>query len=259
MSATPLRATLEAGEAAVGAKCVSRTPLFVEVLGGLGFDFVWVDFEHGGPSAADAERLAGLVRAAEVAGTDLLVRVPDTNPAVVRKVLDTGVRTVLVPRIESPGPLRRAVSASRFTYDGEPGERGMAGARARRWGAAGEGYPDREDAETTVGTMIETAAAVEAIDDLLDVPELGFCFVGPGDLAVSLGHPGQPDHPDVRDAIDRVREACLAREVPVGRVRGDAEAALAAIEAGDQVVRIGSDIGAARAVLEARLSAVREG
>ena len=259
MSPTPIRASLEAGEAVVGARCVSRAPLFVEVLGGLGFDFVWIDFEHGGPSAMDATRLEHLTRAADAAGTDLLVRVPGADPHVIRKVLDTGVRSVLVPRVEGAGAVHRAVAASRFVHDGGPGERGMASGRANAWGADSEGYAEREDAEVTVGVMIENRSAVEAIDDILAVPDLGFCFVGPADLSVSLGHPQERDHPDVQAAIETVREACLEANVPVGRIRNDAAAAREAIAAGDRLVRVGSDVGATRAVLGDRLDGIRGG
>ena len=257
MPPTPIRPALEAGEAVVGARCVSRSPLFVEVLGGLGFDFVWIDFEHGGPSATDADRLEHLTRAAEVAGTDLLVRVPGPEPHVVRKVLDAGVRTVLVPRVEGAGEVHRAVAASRFEHDGGPGERGMASGRANAWGADSEGYAEREDAEVTVGVMLEKRAAVEAIDDILAVPDLGFCFVGPADLSVSLGHPGERDHPDVRAAIQTVREACLEADVPVGRIRNSAGAARDAIAEGDRLVRVGSELAATRTVLGERLEVVR--
>lgn len=257
MAPSPIRAPLETGEAVVGARCVSRSPLFVEILGDLGFDFVWVDFEHGGPSATDAERLEHLTRAADVAGTDLLVRVPGPEPHVIRKVLDTGVRTVLVPRVEGAGEVHRAVAASRFEYDGGAGERGMAGGRANVWGAESEGYVEREDAEVTVGVMLEKRSAVEAIDDILAVPELGFCFVGPADLSVSLGHPEERDHPDVRAAIEAVREACLEAGVPVGRIRNSAGAAREAIADGDQLVRIGSEVSATRTVLGDRLEVVR--
>lgn len=256
MPPTPIRPSLEADEAVVGARCVSRTPLFVEVLGRLGFDFVWIDFEHGGPSAMDAERLEHLTRAADVAGTDLLVRVPGPEPHVIRKVLDAGVRTVLVPRVEGAGQVHRAVAASRFEHDGGPGERGMASGRANAWGADAEGYVEREDAAVTVGVMIETRGAVEAIDDILAVPDLGFCFVGPADLSVSLGHPGERDHEAVRSAIERVREACLEAGVPVGRIRNSAGAALEAIEAGDRLVRVGSEVAATRTVLGDRLDTI---
>lgn len=259
MTRTHIGPALAAGDVVIGVRSVARSPLHVEVFGGLGFDFVWVDFEHGGPSAMDAQVTEHLTRAADAAGTDLLVRVPGAEPHVIRKVLDAGVRTVLVPRVEGAGEVHRAVAASRFVYDGGAGGRGMASGRANVWGAESDGYVEREDAETTVGVMVETRAAVETIEDILAVPELGFCFIGPADLSVSLGHPGERDHPDVQDAIETVRVACLEAGVPVGRIRNGADAARDAIAAGDQLVRVGGEVSAAREVLGQRLGAIREG
>jgi 2-dehydro-3-deoxyglucarate aldolase len=83
--------------------------LLVEVFGDLGLDFVWLDFEHTGPSAYDSKVFENLTRAAEGAGTELLVRTPSGDPEIIRKILDTGVRNLLIPRIETAEEVKRAV------------------------------------------------------------------------------------------------------------------------------------------------------
>ena len=251
------RATIEAGGVVLGARTATLSPTVIEAYGGLGLDFVWVDLEHTGPSPQDAPALEGLTRAADVAGIDLLVRVPTGDPAEIRKVLDAGVRNVLVPRIESAAEVRQAVRATRFVYEGEPGDRGLASSRANAWGAA-EGYAEAADATVCLGVMIETAEAADAIHDVLSVPGLGFVFVGPSDLSVQLGHPGEKTHPDVVDRIAAIREACLDAGVPLGALAHDPERAVAAIEEGCQVVRIGGDLEAVRATIGDRLAAIRE-
>jgi 2-dehydro-3-deoxyglucarate aldolase len=105
--------------------------------------------------------------------------------------------------------------------------------------------------------MIETAAAVENVEELAAVPELGFAFVGPADLSVSLGHPFEKDHPEVRDAIETVREACLDADVPLGWVTDDTDDAADAIERGYRLLRIGDEVASARSVLGSRLDALR--
>ena len=140
---THVRDALEVGEVALGARTSTYSPAAVEVFGGLGLDFVWIDLEHGGPSADDAGAIEALVRAAESAGVEPLVRLPTGEGYLVRSVLDAGVRTVLVPRVETAAEVREAVAAARFTQDGAPGTRGSASGRASDWGAKPGDYVER--------------------------------------------------------------------------------------------------------------------
>jgi 2-dehydro-3-deoxyglucarate aldolase len=248
------KAGLESGGRVFGARANSFSPDLVEVYGGLGLEFAWLDIEHGGPSATDAARLDHLVRAATVGGTDLMVRLPSNDPAVVRKVLDTGVRTVVVPRVETADDLRRAAKAAVYTYDDGPGERGVAHARGSSWGADLD--TDREDASVLVGAMIENRTAVENIEEILSVPGLGFAYLGPGDLAVSLGYPGESDHPEVREAIETARETCVEAGVPIGVSATSVDGAREAIDAGHRIVRLGDEMEAVRELVGGRLDAV---
>ena len=252
-----VRTTIEAGDAVLGARATTLEPLVVEVYGALGLDFVWIDLEHTGPSAFDAPALEALSRAGDAAGIELLVRVPSGEPALVRTVLDAGVRTILVPRVESADDVRPAISASRFSYDGTPGTRGAAAARTNTWGAR-DRDPAREDADVLVGAMIESETAVENAAEILAVPELGFVFLGPSDLSISLGLSFQTDHPDVRDALKRARSAALSAGVPVGCIANDVETARTALDDGFQLLRIGDEIEAARTVLGDRLAGIRQ-
>ena len=255
---TRIRDAVTAGEAALGARTLTRAPAMIELLGRLGLDFVWIDLEHGGPAADDAGAIADYVRAAEAGGIEPLVRLPSGEGQVIRKVLDAGVRTVLIPRVESAEEVRRAVKAARFVHDGAPGERGSASGRAANWGAKPADYAAHEDATTTVGVMMENTAAVDDLDDILAVPDLGFVFIGPGDLSVSMGHPLETGHPEVVGTIESVREACLDAGVPVGRIANGVEAGSAAVEAGYGIVRVGGDMAAARQVIGETLAGIRE-
>ncbi|WP_135820162.1 HpcH/HpaI aldolase family protein [Halostella litorea] len=210
-----LRRTLDDGDVALGVLDDTYSPKLVELYGELGLDFVWIDLEHGGPGPRDGDRLEDLLRAADAGGTELLVRLPEPDPTLVRKALDAGVRTLFLSRIETSEEARRAVRAARFEYDGDPGERGFANPRASRWGTA-EDYAATEDEEVVVGVTIENPTAVENIEEILAVPDLGFVFAGPLDLAVSLGHPGEPTHSAVEDAVETVREAAVDAGVPLG-------------------------------------------
>jgi len=254
-----LRRALESDETAFGASAATFSPTVIEVLGAVGLDFVWLDFEHAGPSPYDSTAIEELTRAAETADIELLVRLPKPEPALVRKVLDAGVRTILLPRIETAEQLRPAVEAAYFSYDGDVGDRGVGVGRSGEWAGYVDSFVGGEDSEVLVGTMIENQRAVENIADILSVPQLGFAFVGPADLSMSLsaGDPLADTADDVEAAVDRAREACLDAGVPIGRIRNDAAAAQTAVDKGYQIVRIGGDVGAVRGTLAERLADLR--
>ncbi|WP_254529293.1 HpcH/HpaI aldolase family protein [Natrinema gelatinilyticum] len=210
-----LRESLEAGEVSLGVLDNTYNPTVVELYATMGLDFVWIDLEHGGPSPWDAGQLEGLLRAVEGTDAELLVRVPDSDPTLVRKALDAGVRNVFLPRVGSAAELRAAVRAGRFEYDGEPGRRGMASPRAGRWGLTDD-YVPSEDESVVVGVTVETEDALDDLEAILEVPELGFVFIGPLDLSVSLGHPGEFDHEEVEEAVETIRSAAVEADVPVG-------------------------------------------
>lgn len=248
-----LRSIVEAGDKALGARTVSFSPAMIEVYADIGLDFVWLDFEHMGPSPYDSTVFEHLTRTAETAGIDLLVRLPSSDPHLIWKVLDTNVRSLLIPRIESVAEVRRAMEATRYTYDGEPGNRGAGSGRSNNWGSAGENYPSREDSSVLVGCMIENRQAVQNIDEILNVPELGFAYVGPSDLSISMGHPYKKNHPEVVEAIETIRERCHAHSVPIGRNTGSTSDATEAITDGYQLLRIGDDASTVRQVLGKRV------
>ncbi|GAB7095269.1 2-keto-3-deoxy-L-rhamnonate aldolase [Halolamina litorea] len=209
-----LAATFEGDGVALGVLDNTYSPTLVEFYGELDLDFVWIDLEHGGPDPWDATLMEDLLRAAERTGVELLLRLPDTEPTLVRKALDLGFRNVFLPRVETATEVREAVKSARFHYDGEPGDRGLASPRASRWGLVDD-YTTAEDQETLVGVTVETEESLENLEEILAVPELGFVFVGPLDLSVSLGHPGELDHSEVQEAVETVRSAAVDAGVPV--------------------------------------------
>jgi 2-dehydro-3-deoxyglucarate aldolase len=108
--------------------------------------------------------------------------------------------------------------------------------------------------------MIENQRAIENIEEILSVPQLGFAFVGPADLSMSLsgGDPLADNGAAVSDAIDRTVAACHDAEVPIGRIRNSVEEAQQAVDEGYQIVRIGGDISSVRSTLGERLGALRD-
>lgn len=245
---------LEHDRPVYGINVLSTAPTVVEALADIGLDYVWLDLEHVGPSPYDSEAVAELVRAAELADLEPLVRVPEADQKMINEVVDAGVRTVLVPKVESADEIRRAVSAARFEYDGGPGDRGAPLARSTGWRSADPGFPAAADETVMVGAMIETEAAVAAIDEILSVPELGFAFVGPGDLSVSLGRPLESDHETVAEAVADVEHAADRHDIPLGRIATAPEEIDAAVADGYRVLRVGVDTVAVAETVKRRLA-----
>jgi 2-dehydro-3-deoxyglucarate aldolase len=221
------------------------SPTMIELFGNAGLDFVFVDLEHCGFSPWDSEKLEEYGRAADVSGIDLLVRLPSGeaghHPPLIRKVFDAGIRNVLIPRIDTAEEARRAVEAGKLQYDGEGGKRGIGGGRANDWLGLSEGYVEREDASTQVGVMIENKTAVENLDDILSVPELGFVAIGPADLSVSMGYPGETDAPEVQDVVTEIREKVVSAGVPLTNFGLGKTDLQGMIEDGCQILTLGTD------------------
>lgn len=258
MTDNAFRTALEDGALQLGAGALTCSPMVVESYGRLGMDFVWLDLEHSGVSPTDSTALEELARAADVGGTELVVRVTSADPSIVRKVLDASVRNVVIPRVETAAEVERAVEAARFTREGAPGERGSGLGRANYWGEdVSTDYRQREDDSVMVGVNIENITAVENLEDILGVSDLGFVLLGHQDLSVSMG--ATPDDDAVQEAIRTYRETAAAAGVPYGRSTGpDSDAIEAAVDAGYGMLLVGNELAAVRSVFGDRLDRHRE-
>lgn len=249
MSENTVRERIESGDAVVGTGAATFTPSVVEVYGHIGLDFVWIDLEHSGGAPYDSEMVENLARAADASGTELVVRIPSNDPSMVRKVLDTGVRNIVIPRVKTAEEVARAIKAATFSYDGTPGERGVGFARASIWGERlNPEYPAAEDDTVSVGAMIEHEDAMENLDDILAVPHLGFVFMGHYDLTMSMDLT-DPDEPAVQETIADFQAASRDAGVPFGQsVGSDIDAIRDVLDEGCQIVTVGNEIMAARQV-----------
>jgi len=178
-------------------------PQIVEIIGLAGFDAAFIDMEH---TAFDLHDVTQMVMAAERAGITSIVRTPGFDPAFILRLLDQGVQGIQVPHVSDPAIAREAVKAVRYPPQGE---RGMAaGSRAAEFGkVALLDHMAQSNREILLACMIEDVEAIERIDEIAAVEGVDLLAVGPSDLSRSLGVSGQPDHPRLVAAIDRVREA----------------------------------------------------
>jgi 4-hydroxy-2-oxoheptanedioate aldolase len=176
-------------------------PTLIEVLAAERIDFVYLDGEHGRFSAGDLETAC---LAAERHGLTAIARVPDRTAAAITGFLDRGLLGIVVPHVDTVGDAREAVAA---TYFAPLGQRSFGGGRPH-YGYGGAGSDRRAHlAECNAGTslciMIESASALAAAGEIAALDGVDYLSFGLNDLAQSLGHPGEPDHPEVRAAVAR--------------------------------------------------------
>jgi 4-hydroxy-2-oxoheptanedioate aldolase len=197
MKQNVVKRKLAAGEPVLGLFVPMDSPDLVEMCGYAGLDFVLLDAEHG---PMDAHDLVNMVRAAECGGITPLARVTQPTPQTILRFLDVGVMGVMIPWCQSAAEAEAAVRAAKYHPQGQ---RGIAGTRPAHYGVDVKlaDYVVQANAETMVIVQIETAATLRALPEMVRVPGVDVFFIGPNDLAQSLGHPGRQDEPDVQEAI----------------------------------------------------------
>ena len=192
-----------------------------EILAGAGFDWLVIDAEH---SPNNPLTVLAQLQAAAAYPVQVLVRPPSHDPALIKQYLDAGAQTLLLPLVDDAAQAAALVRAMRYP---PRGIRGVAAslARAARWNGL-PAYVRQADAEVCQVVQGETRLGLENLDAILAVDGVDAVFIGPADLAASLGHLGEAGHPEVRAAI----EDALRRIVAAGKAAGVfvTDAALAA-------------------------------
>jgi 4-hydroxy-2-oxoheptanedioate aldolase len=198
------KARLAAGQPVSVVNPGYTAPGLVELLGRTGFDVIFIDCEHG---PAGWDQVEDMVRAAELCDVTPIVRVQANDGPTITRALDRGAGGVQVPHVNTRVEAEAAVRHAKFA---PIGHRGFAGGRSA-FGEKMSDYTRRANEETMVVVMLEETEALRNLDAILGVAHVDVFFVAPGDLAQSMGRPGQMDHPDVQAAIDdavrRIRAA----------------------------------------------------
>ncbi|MBK9068111.1 MAG: 2,4-dihydroxyhept-2-ene-1,7-dioic acid aldolase [Gemmatimonadetes bacterium] len=205
----PFRSRLRAGERLCGTLLSIHAPEVADLLAGAGFDWLFLDAEHG---AIDPRGVLDLLYAV-ADRTPCLVRVPALEEDWIKRVLDAGADGIIVPQV---GSAAQAEAAVRFAHHPPRGTRGLGTSRANRYGLDLPAYLREVSERVTVVVQAETSQAVAEIESIVRVPGVDAVFVGPFDLSASLGRPGEVTHPEVEGAIRRVREAAAAAGLPAG-------------------------------------------
>lgn len=186
-------------------------PIASEVVAGAGFDWMMVDAEH---APNDLRSILAHLQAASRFPTEVVVRPADHDPNVIKRLLDLGVRSLLLPMVESAEQAEALVRATRYPPGGIRGVGGSL-ARASQWMRVPD-YLHTADDQMCVVCQVESSAGVRAAFDIASVDGVDAVFVGPSDLAAALGHLGDPGHPEVQAAIADAFDAIGGAGRPIG-------------------------------------------
>jgi 2-dehydro-3-deoxyglucarate aldolase/4-hydroxy-2-oxoheptanedioate aldolase len=233
------RKKLRDGEVVFGQMVLELfTPGIGPMLASCGLDFVIYDMEHGRCDIALASELIVSCR-----GTDIvpMVRAADVEAAPLSRLLDLGARGVMVPRVETRAQMERIVAELKYAPQGK---RGVAlGIAHDLYRAGGAGFFAEANEDTAVIAIIETARALENLDDIVSVPGLDVAWMGHYDLTVSLGIPAQFDHPRFLAAMDALINSCNRHNVAPGFLPATPSDTVRWIRKGFRAISLGSDIG----------------
>jgi 4-hydroxy-2-oxoheptanedioate aldolase len=196
------KAKLKAGETVLGTYVRHPDTGLAEILCYLGYDFLMFDGEHAPIGERECENLA---RVCELTGVTSIARVPTNQPWMIGRHLDTGIQGIQIPMVNSAAEAAAAMRAAKYA---PVGKRGLAGARAANYGQLLPfSYPEhiaKSNAESMLIVQVETPESIDALPEIAKVPEIDVIFIGPTDLSLSLGHPGDFKHPEVQQAFDRI-------------------------------------------------------
>ncbi|MDR3500173.1 MAG: aldolase/citrate lyase family protein [Parvibaculum sp.] len=244
-----LKVRWKAGEVTLGAWCMMPGALSAEALARLGFDWVLIDMQHGG---MDYQMAVDMIRAIDLAGVAPIVRVPWNDPGIIGRVLDAGALGLVIPMIETVEDARRAVDACLYP---PAGRRSFGPVRVAL--RDGNGYFATANDRVAVIPMIETSAALAAVDDIAGLPGVDAVFVGPFDLSVALGlPPGDNDGKPAFDAAIAKVAAAAKRAGKATAVLSNAKVAPLRASQGFQMISVVTDIAAMSAAAGSDLRAV---
>ncbi len=227
---------LRAGQPQIGLWVALADPYSTELLAGCGFDWLLIDSEH---APNDVRSVLSQLQALSAYPVHPVVRPVVGDAVVIKQYLDIGAQNLLVPMVEDAEQARRLVAATRYPPDGVRGV-GSALARASRWNHYGD-YLARADDEVCLLLQVETAGAATRVHEIAAVEGVDGVFFGPADLCASMGHRGNPGHPDVQRAIEEGIATVRAAGKAAGILTADRTLARRYLELGAVFVAVGAD------------------
>ena len=224
------------GRRQLGAWLSSGAPSTAEALGCAGFDFLVVDMEH---TPIDVAQMADILRTLAGTPAQAIVRPPWSDMVMVKRVMDAGALSVLLPFVQNADEARRAVSYTRYPPDGIRGVAGLH--RGSRYSTI-PGYLQKAATELCVAVQIETLSALEQLHEIAAVPGIDTIFIGPSDLAASMGMLGDIGHAAVQEKLKYAAQVCTQLGKPSGIIGPTPEFVGTFVDYGYNWIAIGSDM-----------------
>ncbi|MDQ2084171.1 aldolase/citrate lyase family protein [Xanthobacteraceae bacterium Astr-EGSB] len=232
-----LKARLAQGLPCFGTWLHSASPSVAEMVGYAGLDFAIIDLEHG-PGDVDTAR--AMMQAMAAGGTTPMVRVPSGDPIFLKRVVDAGAQTLLIPMVDTAEEAKRIVDACLYPPRGQRGDASIV-VRGSRYGLI-EDYMAHAHEEMLIVPQIETVAAVAQAGAIAAVAGVDMVFIGPADLSGSAGLPGQTGAPEVERLIAHAVAAIRAAGKPIGTVPRDGKSWRDLFVEGYALVAAGCDL-----------------
>jgi 4-hydroxy-2-oxoheptanedioate aldolase len=228
---------IAAGKLQIGLWCSLCSNIAADIVSDSGFDWLLLDTEHSPNEIPDVLAQLQAVRG----GTATPIVRPAWNDAVlIKRVLDIGAQSVLIPYVQNVEEAKRAVAAVRYPPGGI---RGVAAAsRASRYGRVA-GYLQNADKEICTLLQVETQTALDQLEAIAQVEGVDGVFIGPSDLSASFGHVGNPQHPEMQKVLESAVTRLKAIGKPAGILTGNEDEARRYIAWGYTFVAVGADVG----------------
>ena len=227
---------LLSGKKTIGAWLQIASPYTAEIMSRAGFDWLIIDMEHG---PGDIQTLVAQIMAMKGSETIPLVRAPWNDFVTIKRILDAGAYGVLIPYVNTKSEAEAAVAACKYPPEGI---RGVAGSpRAAGYGQNAMDYLKRANEEILVISAVETPEAVDNLDAILEVDGLDGIFIGPMDLATSMGQFATPGHPKVQKAITLIEDKVLAAKKILGTIANTWDDAKRLYDKGYQLIMVMAD------------------
>lgn len=238
------KAALAANQVQIGCWSALANPFTTEVLGLAGFDWILLDGEH---APNDVLSFVPQLMALKGSSSASVVRVPTNDPVVIKRLLDIGFYNFLIPFVENEAEAALAVAATRYPPEGIRGV--SVSHRANMFGTVPD-YFAQSNKNISIMVQIESQPGVDNLDAILTTDGVDAVFVGPSDLAASLGYLGNAAHPEVQRVIQHIFARAKAQGKPAGILAPVEVDARRYLEWGATVVAVGSDLGVFRAATQ---------
>lgn len=226
---------LKAGKPLIGTLISLGSTAVTEAVSRCGFDWLWIDMEHGPLSIEQVQHILQAKRGDCAA----LVRIPVNDETWIKRVLDLGADGIIVPQVKTAEEAQRAVSSSKYP---PTGTRSVGMSRASGYGMDFAQYIREANDKLSVFLQIEHTEGVKNIDAILQIKGIDAIIIGPYDMSGSFGKLGQIQDPQVHEAIETVRKTCKAKGIPIGIFCLQPDLARTYLDQGYDLVNLGCDI-----------------